>query len=84
LNGEGYNNLFQTVASGGGTGQQFFTNETDANYVSNFNAYGAGAAYTWFPGLTSNADAVFYQQDVRDQRDHNDGYVLLISQKMTF
>jgi hypothetical protein len=81
LNGEGYNNLFNSSAGIAGAPA---TNVTQTNYVSNFTAYSVGAAYTWFPGLTSNIDGVLFNQDVRDQRDHNDGYVLLISQKMTF
>ena len=79
LNGQGYDNMLNS--SFGITGANT-VNTT--NYVSSFNAYGAGATYTWFPGLTSNVDGVFFAQDVRDARDHNDGYVLLISQKMTF
>ncbi|MGE3623493.1 MAG: porin [Bdellovibrionales bacterium] len=77
LNGEGYNNLSTSANS-------FATTTTQTNYVSSLNAYGAGAAYTWFPGLTSNVDGVWFNQDQRDKRDHNDGYVLLLSQKMTF
>jgi len=79
LNGEGYDNLLN-----GSDGATAASTVNQVNYVSNFSAYGVGAAYTWFPGLTSNADAVLFNQDVRDERDHNDGYVFLISQKMTF
>jgi outer membrane protein OmpU len=83
LNGEGYNNLFATSGAGG-IGQTIAKTVTQTNYVDSYNAYGVGAAYTWFPGLTTNADAVLFNQSVRDQLDKNDGYVLLISQKMTF
>jgi outer membrane protein OmpU len=76
LNAEGYDNLLTLPGAG--------TTTTQTNYVSNYNAYGAGAAYTWFPGLTSNVDGVIFNQDVRGVNDHNDGYVLLLSQKMTF
>ena len=57
---------------------------SNTNYVSQFNAYGAGATYTWFPGLTSAVDAVMFTQDVDGQFGHNDGYVLMLSQKLTF
>jgi len=81
LSGEGYDNL---LGSTGNTFTGITATTENTNYVSSFNAYSVGAAYTWFPGLTSNADAVLFNQDVRNQNDHNDGYVLLISQKMTF
>jgi outer membrane protein OmpU len=75
LNGEGYDNLIA-----GGTS----TVADTANYVSRFNALGAGATYTWFPGLSSNIDGVMFSQKVTDQSDHNDGYVLLLSQRLAF
>lgn len=78
LSGKGYNNLF-TVA---GTG-------ADANYVDDFKALGLGATYTWFPGLTTAADLVFFGQDRADQigsvaADKNYGHVVTIAQKITF
>jgi len=57
---------------------------TDTNYVNSFNAYGFGATYTWFPGLTTSGDAVFFDQSVANNNDHNNGYVLLVAQKLTF
>lgn len=54
------------------------------NYVGSFNAYGAGATYTWFPGLSTAADAVFFDQKVDNVADKDQGYVLLVSQKLTF
>ena len=74
LTGEGYDNL---LAGAGGR-----LNST--NYVSRFNAEGLGATYTWFPGLTSNADGVLFQQSDDSVVDHNDGYVLLVSQRLAF
>ncbi len=76
LNGSAYGNYLTN-----GTGTSSVGNP---NYVSNFNAYSAGAVYTWFPGLTTNADAVFFNQKVKDQADHNDGYTLLLSQRLAF
>ena len=66
----------------GGTTAGYTT--TNTNYVSSFNSYGVGATYTWFPGLTTAADAVFFQQGVSNISDNNDGYVLLVAQKLTF
>ena len=60
------------------------TKPTANNYVGNFNGYGAGATYTWFPGLTSAVDGMLFQQKVDNQLDHNDGYVVMLSQKLTF
>ncbi|HEU0117808.1 MAG TPA: porin [Alphaproteobacteria bacterium] len=57
---------------------------SSTNYVSSFNAWGLGATYTWFPGLTTNADGVIFEQGVANQADNNDGYVLLISQRLAF
>lgn len=82
LNGQGYDN--QLLNSGGNT-------VGDNNYVPEFNAYGAGATYTWFPGLTSAIDGVWYTQKNRGMfqsssatEGHDDGYVIMLSQKMTF
>jgi len=65
-------------------GNYYAVNNTSTNYVSNFNAYSAGANYTWFPGMSSNLDGVVFSQSVDGQRDHNDGYVVLVSQKLAF
>lgn len=52
-------------------------------YVEDFSAVGLGATYTWFPGLTSAADAVFFDQDPQ-AGVNNKGHVLMLSQKMAF
>ena len=58
------------------------------NYVRNFDAYGAGATYTWVPGLTTNLDGVLFSQKVdrtgSSDEAHNQGYVVLVSEKLTF
>lgn len=36
--------------------------DAESNGLDN-SAIGLGAAYTWFPGLTTSADAVFFDQD---------------------
>ncbi len=70
-----YNNLLT-----GGTA----TGVVNSNYVSSYNAWGLGATYTWFPGLTTSADGVMFEQNVTNQADNNDGYVLLVSQRLAF
>ena len=76
IDGRGYDNILGTstdAAVGGNT-----------NYVKSFNAYGAGATYTWFPGLTSNVDGVMYNQKVEDETGKQGGYTLLVSQRLAF
>ncbi len=76
LTGEGYDNMLATSTTA--------STVNGTNYVSSFNAYGIGATrYTWFPGLTSALDGVMFNQNANTQ-DHNDGYVVMVSQKLTF
>lgn len=73
MNGEGYFNQLTALPA------------TEASvYVDNFAALGMGATYTWFPGLTTAADAVFFDQNRADTARNNTGHVLMLSQKMTF
>lgn len=74
LTGSGYDNLLLGAA----------TTPAGTNYVKGYNALGAGAVYTWFPGLTSNADGVIFRQTVSNQANSDDGYVLLVSQRLAF
>ncbi len=85
LRGQGYNNYFaQASTFPGATGNNLL-------YVRDFSAIGLGATYTWFPGLTTAADAVFFDQQRNDTRNAagkfdraNNGHVLMLSQKITF
>lgn len=70
MDGEGYYNGLAGVV--------------DSDYVKSFDAFGLGATYTWFPGLTTAADAVFFDQERKDATSDNDGHVLMLSQKMSF
>lgn len=76
LHGKGYDNVL-TNGSGSATA-------ANTNYVSKFNAAGAGATYTWFPGLTSNLDGVLFGQTVADEPGKEGGYTLLVSQRLAF
>lgn len=53
------------------------------DYVKTFNVYGIAGAYTWVPGLTTNVSGVLFDQKL-DTGTKNDGYVLLVSQKLAF
>ncbi len=66
-----------------GQGYNQFVSGTNA-YVDQYSAVGVGATYTWFPGLTSAADAVFFDQDRAGTAASNVGHVLMLSQKMAF
>jgi hypothetical protein len=76
IHGKGYDNVL--------TGRTIAASVADTNYVSKFNAAGAGATYTWFPGLTSNVDGVLYGQTVQDEAGKQGGYTLLVSQRLAF
>ena len=78
MNGEGYYTLLTTNVTPSSTG-------TPASvYVDDFSALGFGATYTWFPGLRTAADAVFFDQNRAATARNNTGHVLMLSQKMTF
>ncbi|MDD5586825.1 MAG: porin [Alphaproteobacteria bacterium] len=86
MRGEGYGNAFAQ--------QGVFAAAPDrVNYVKDFSAVGLGATYTWFPGLTTAADVVLFEQQRDDvpantadagDRNTNAGHVLMLSQKVTF
>lgn len=77
LSGKGYNNAFvNSVAP---------TANTSA-YVKDFNAYGVGGTYTWFPGMATQLDYVHFSQERADSvaGQKNAGNVVVLSQKLTF
>ncbi|MEJ0061984.1 MAG: porin [Alphaproteobacteria bacterium] len=85
LDGEGYNNGFAAQ----GTAATSLNNVNSVNYVTNFNLYSVGGAYTWFPGMATQADLAFFQQNRGDAigaaaADQNTGGVFIVSQKLTF
>lgn len=55
-----------------------------ASYRDSFSAIGMGATYTWFPGLTTAAEAVFFDQSTQAVAFDNEGAVFMLSQKMAF
>jgi hypothetical protein len=75
LGGEGYDNMLSLV-SGTGTGSSY-------DYIKDFDTEGLGGSYSWAPGLTTNIDGTLFQQET-EVGAKNDGYVLLVSQKLAF
>ena len=76
LTGQGYADYLSLATAS--------TSRNLTDYVRSFNNEGIGATYTWFPGLTSAVDGVLFQQKVSGVANENDGYVLLLSQKLAF
>lgn len=74
LGGNGYDDFFSWPIAVTGSNR---------DYVKTFNSYGAGGTYSWAPGLTTNVDAVLFEQ-TSNVSVKNDGYVLLVSQKLAF
>ncbi|MDD3370273.1 MAG: hypothetical protein PHE27_00450, partial [Alphaproteobacteria bacterium] len=83
--GAGIKYEFNKVAVGfnylGGDG---YSGANFANdYVKEFSNYSLGGTYTWAPGLSTNVNGVLFNQKT-DTGVKNDGYVLLLSQKLAF
>ena len=74
LSGAGYNNL--------GFGGAFVNNDT--NYVTDYTAWGLGAGYSLFDGMTTSIDAVFFDQDRTGTANDNDGHVVILSNRVAF
>ncbi len=77
LQGRGYNNGFDIAGSTANMGSY--------DYVRDYRAVGFGATYTWFPGMTTAADVVVYDQKRDDlPNDKIAGNVMMLSQKLAF
>lgn len=84
LGGEGYNNAFAVNGN-------VPTSGANTNYVEDINVYGFGGTYTWFPGMSTNVDLVFFEQDRADNfgsvataAQDNSGQVFVLTQKLEF
>jgi hypothetical protein len=85
--GEGYNPDWAVAAGGTGVPAGALKgglNAVDSNYVRNYMALGFGATYTWFPGLVSGVDLVFFNQAGPTSAGDDNGEVLLLSQRVNF
>lgn len=75
LNGRGYGNavfgLPATVTT---------SSANDAAYT----AYGFGAGYSLFDGMTTSVDAVFFQQNRQDTVVRDEGHVVILSNRVAF
>lgn len=83
LNGKGYNNA---GAVAGGTA---FANVAPAigsdNYSGNYSAWGIGAGYSVFDGMTTSVDATFFnQQATAGGAAKNEGHVVILSNRVAF
>ncbi len=65
-------------------GEGYSTNLATQTYIDDFSTFGLGATYTWFPGMVTAADAIFFDQHREDTGRNNIGHVFTLSQKMTF
>jgi len=59
-------------------------NVIDTDYVRSFDAIGLGATYTWFPGLVSGIDVVFFDQYGAASGGDDQGEVVMLSQRVNF
>jgi outer membrane protein OmpU len=57
---------------------------TGFGYVNDYKAYGVGATYALFPGMTTAVDAMMFNQDANANAFDNDGHVVILSQKLAF
>jgi hypothetical protein len=54
------------------------------DYIRQYDALGFGATYTWFPGLVSGVDVVFFNQDGEWSSEGDSGVVAILSQRVNF
>jgi hypothetical protein len=54
------------------------------DYIRQYDALGFGATYTWFPGLVSGVDVVFFNQDGEYSNEGDSGVVAILSQRVNF
>ncbi len=84
LRGAGYNN------SGFGGSTLAATNTAGPvpaafqNYVSDYSAWGIGAGYSLFDGMTTSIDAVFFDQNRPAGVGDTDGHVVILSNRVAF
>lgn len=86
LNGKGYNNGGAGTAAATGAA---FTNLTPTlstdNYSANYSAWGIGAGYSLFDGMTTSVDATFFdQRATAGGAAANEGHVVILSNRVAF
>lgn len=82
LSGEGYNNAGVVAGSTG------FANAAPAlttdNRVDDYTAWGIGAGYSVFDGMTTSVDAVFFDQERPAGVGNSEGHVVILSNRVAF
>ena len=83
LSGRGYNNL---GGLGAPAAASFNTTGSSTNYSKSFEAYGFGAGYSVFDGMTTSIDATFFKQEGEAGTGvaNNEGQVVIISNRVAF
>ena len=81
--GEGYDIAWGV---GGGIAKEnpTFQAPLNSDYIRSYDALGFGATYTWFPGLVSGVDVVFFNQDGEYSSEGDSGVVAILSQRVNF
>jgi hypothetical protein len=74
LTGEGYNNQGFGGAVAAST----------SNRVDDYTAYGIGAGYSLFDGMTTSVDAVFFDQTRPAGVGNDNGHVVIVSNRVAF
>jgi outer membrane protein OmpU len=82
--GEGYNLAWAGAAPSATLGESKTGDTTDMDYMRNYDAIGFGATYTWFPGLVSGVDVVFFNQSGEYSNEGDSGAVAILSQRINF
>ena len=82
LRGAGYNNA--GFGAGALTAADSATPAAWQNYVSDYSAWGIGAGYSLFDGMTTSVDAVFFDQNRPGSIGDNDGHVVILSNRVAF
>jgi outer membrane protein OmpU len=82
--GEGYNISWSGLGAAALGVAKAGQTAISENYIRDYNAVGFGATYTWFPGLVSGVDVVFFNQQGAFVGADDDGEVVLLSQRVNF
>lgn len=51
---------------------------------ASYEAYGVGAGYSLFDGMTTSVDAVFFKQERLDTGERDEGHVIILSNRVAF
>lgn len=81
LLGSGYNNMqFGALA----TANDSTTPASWQNYSAGYQAWGIGAGYSLFDGMTTSVDATFFKQERPAGVGNDEGHVVILSNRIAF